>query len=243
MLMQRHFYFQGIINLITDNCAQCQSLKTLPKVLKEFTTTPLGNLGTKFSTDVMQRNSQNFLVTVEDLSSFTWIENIVDQTANSIKGKLLNQILPVTPEQGAIVRTDDASSFQTLAEEANTPGTIWAKHSIIIEIGDRMNVNKNPVAENKIKEIHKEFLRHSPEGGKLTPVQVTKVAKTLNARIRSAGLASREILLSRSLFNNQTVNLEDAKLSENKTKQREYNNLAAIKHQKKSGAEKADSHR
>ena len=245
MLMQRHFYspgFQGIINLITDNCAQCQSLKTLPKVLKEFTTTPLGNLGTKFSTDVMQRNSQNFLVTVEDLSSFTWVDEIEDQTANSIRGKLLNQILPVTPEQGAIIRTDGASSFQTLAAEANTPGTIWAKHSIIIEIGDRMNVNKNPVAENKIKEVHKEFLRHSPEGGKLTPVQVTEVAKTLNARIRSAGLASREILLSRSLFNNQMVNLKDAKLSENKTEQREYNNSAAIKHQKKTGAEEADKH-
>ena len=105
-----------------------------------------------------------------------------------------------------------------------------------------MNINKTPVAENKIKEIHKEFPRHSPEGGKLTPVQGTEVAKTLNARIRSAGLASREILLSRALFNNQMVNLEDTKLSEDKTEQRKYHNSAAIKHQKKTGAEEADKH-
>ena len=38
------------------------------------------------------------------------------------------------------------------------------------------------------------------------------------------------------------VNLKDAKLSENKTEQREYNNSAAIKHQKKTGAEEADKH-
>ena len=245
MLMQRYFYspgYQGIIGLITDNCAQCQSMKSLPKTLTEFTTTPLGNLGTKFSTDVMQRANQAFLITVEDLSGFTWIDEIKDQTASTLKDTLLSQILAITPEQGAVVRTDGASSFQTLANEANTPGTVWAKHSILLEIGDKMNVNRNPVAENKIREIHKEFLRHSPDGGKMTQVQLTEIAKSVNARIRSAGLASREILLSRALLNNQKMDLADTELSNKKTALREYNNSAAVKHQKKAGAEKADKH-
>ena len=245
MLMQRYFYspgFQGVIGLITDNCAQCQSMRSLPKVLTQFTTTPLGNLGTKFSCDVMLRNTQKFLVTVEDLSGYTWVDEIKDQTADSIRDTLLHQILPVTPEQGAIVRTDGASSFQTLAAEANTPGTIWSKHSIILELGDKMNVNRNPVAENKIKELHKEMLRHSPDGGQLTTVQLTEVTKSLNARIRSAGLASREIMLSRSLFDNKMVNLDDSTLSKEKQEQREYGNTAAIKHQTKMGAETPDKH-
>ncbi len=245
MLMQRYFYspgFQGVIGLITDNCAQCQSMRSLPKVLTQFTTTPLGNLGTKFSCDVMLRNTQKFLVTVEDLSGYTWVDEIRDQTADSIRDTLLQQILPVTPEQGAIVRTDGASSFQTLAAEANTPGTSWSKHSIILEVGDKMNVNRNPVAENKIKELHKEMLRHSPDGGQLSRVQLTEITKSLNARIRSAGLASREILLSRSLFDNKMVDINDTALSKEKQEQREYGNNAAIKHQSKIGAEVPEKH-
>ena len=188
----------------------------------------------------MLRNNQKFLITVEDLSGFTWIDEIEDQTAEVIKQRLLQQILAVTPEQGAVIRTDGASSFQTLAKEAETPSTVWAKHSILFDIGEKMNVNRNPVAENKIREVHKEFLRHSPEGGKLTPVQVAEVAKTLNARIRSAGLASREILLSRALFNNKVIKLGDEDLAKEKTEQREYQHSAQHKHQVKQGAVKVD---
>ena len=244
MLMSRYFYTPGhqtIVSDVVDSCPQCMSMKLLPKVIKEFSTTPLTTLGAKFSADVLMRNSQKFLVTVENLSGFTWIEELPDQTAPVIKEALLSHIIPFSPEQGAVVRTDGASSFQTLKAESQKEDSIWAKHSIQIEIGNKMNENKNPCAENKIKEIQKEFLRHAPEGGKMSRLQVLEVAKTLNSRIRLSGLASREILLSRSLMTNEPLNLVNRDLSGDKLANRKYQHEAQIKHQSKLGATEPDS--
>ena len=69
-LISRFFYlpgYQGVISEMVESCQTCQSMKILPKVLKEYSTTPVGSLGEKFSSIVMMRNRQKFLVTVENL--------------------------------------------------------------------------------------------------------------------------------------------------------------------------------
>ena len=51
---------------------------------------------------------------------------------------------------------------------------------------------------------------------KLSPLDIVEVTKTLNSRIRGSGLASREILLSRSLITNAMLDLTSRNLSEEK---------------------------
>ena len=237
-LMSRYFYSPGgsaVISQISEQCSQCLSMKILPKTLKEHIASQVVVLGANFATDIMMHQQQKFLVTVENVSGYTWVDELPDQTAASIKDKLLAQILPFTPEEGATIRSDGASSFQTLQQEAAQSSGMWAKHNIKFEIGERFNVNKNPQAENKISEVQKEFLRHCPSGSRLSPVQLCEVTKTLNARIRANGLASREILLSRSIINNKLIDLQARDLSKEKFDQRKLKNSKVTDQKLKSG--------
>ena len=191
------------------------------KTLKEHKASPVGELGTQFATDIMLRNQQKLLVTVENVSGFTMVTELPDQTADSIRDALLAQVLPFTPEQGAVIRSDGASSFQSLMQESVQPSRVWARHNVRLEIGEKFNPNKNSRAENKISEISKEFLRHCPSSYKLSTLQLTETTKTMNSRIRSNGLASREIPLSRALMTNKIIDLQSRDYSKEKFDQRE----------------------
>ena len=242
-LVSRYFYspgFQTVIAQISEDCAQCQSMKILPKVLKDFTTTPLNNFGEKFSKDIMMRKGQKFLVTVEDLSGFTWVDEIPDQTADTVRPKLLEQVVPVIPEQGALIRADGGPCMKTLEAESNAKGNIWFKLKLKLEVGDAYNKNKNPVGENKIREVEKEFLRHSPDGGPLSRSDVIMVTKMLNSRIRHLGLASREIMLSRSLIANDMIDLRGKDLSASKTDSRQAQHTVQRGYQQRMGAKQVD---
>ena len=242
-LVSRYFYspgFQSVIAQINEDCAQCQSMKILPKVLKDFTTTPLNNFGEKSSTDVMMRKGQKFLVTVEDLSGFTWVDEIPDQTADTVRPKLLEQVVPVIPEQGALIRADGGPCMKTLEAESNAKGNIWSKLKLKLEVGDAYNKNKNPVGENKIREVVKEFLRHSPDGGPMSRSDVIMATKMLNSRIRHLGLASREIMLSRSLIANDMINLRGKDLSAAKTDSRQAQHSVQRGHQQWMGAKQVE---
>ena len=242
-LMSRYFYCPGhgaVHQQIQENCSVCQSMKLLPKTLKEHTASPVGELGTQFATDIMLRNQQKLLVTVENVSGFTMVTELPDQTADSIRDALLTQVLPYTPEQGAVIRSDGASSFQSLLHESKQPGTVWARHNVSLAIGEKFNPNKNARAENKIREISKEFLRHCPDSHKLSTLQLTETTKTMNARIRSNGLASREILLSRALISNKIIDLQTRDLSKEKFDQRELRNSQHVTLQQKKGIPQPD---
>ena len=103
------------------------------KTLKEHKASPVGELGTQFATDIMLRNQQKLLVTVENVSGFTMVTELPDQTADSIRDALLAQVLPFTPEQGAVIRSDGASSFQSLMQESVQPSRVWARHNVRLE--------------------------------------------------------------------------------------------------------------
>ena len=241
-LVARHFYtpgYQAIINETVDQCSQCLSLKTLPKVLKDFSTTPLGSLGEKFSTDVLMRANQKFLVTVEDLSGFAWVNEISDQKADSIGPALLEQILPIIPEHGAVIRSDGASAFKTLKAESETEGSTWKKHCVKIELGQALNVNKNPVAENGIKRVEREILRHGLSGQHVTREQMAVISRDLNSRIKPNGLSSREILVSRSNVDNKYINLADRDLAGTKLRDRMTGAEAQVRHKEKRGAKRS----
>ena len=241
-IISRHYYspgFQAVINETVDQCSQCLSLKTLPKVLKEFTTTPLGLVGEKFSSDVMMRAGQKFLVTAEDLSGYALLTEIPDQKAETLGPALLEQVLPFCPDSGAVVRTDGAAPFRSVQLESQKPGSVWARHNIKIELGQALNQNKNPVAEILIKQVEKEFLRHAPGGQQISKEALAVISKSLNTRIKTNGLASREIVMSRSNHDNKYLDLSDKNLAEQKLQARQESSKAALKHNEKRGAKKS----
>ena len=58
-----------------------------------------------------------------------------------------------------------------LAAESNVDGSVLKKLGILVDQGRTLNVNKNPIAENAIKEFHKERLRLNPAGGRISEVE------------------------------------------------------------------------
>ena len=75
------------------------------------------------------------------------------------------------PVQGTIVQVDCAPALQTLAAECTLDGSVLKKLGIFIDLGRTLNVTKNPVAENAIKEFHKERLKINKTGGRINEME------------------------------------------------------------------------
>ena len=225
-LTQRYFYcygFQSIIDQVTEGCLQCASVKKLPKVLLNDTTEATGSCGLQFAADVMEQHNQKVLLVREKLTQFMWATLIEDQKADTLETALLTMILPVVPSGGAVVRTDGGTGFQSLATRTDTE---LAKNSIKIELGRLQNINKNPQAENAVKEFEKEMLRYDPDIKILKKIDICHILKSINTRIRHQGLSSQEMLLKREMIQNNEIEVKDSRLSEkqmeNREKQSEY---------------------
>ena len=50
-----------------------------------------------------------------------------------------------------------------------------------MDLGRTHNINKNPVAENAIKEFHKERLKLNPAGGRISEIERSIVTKNMNS--------------------------------------------------------------
>lgn len=92
------------------------------------------------------------------------------------------------------------------------------------------------MAEVKVKEVEKEFLHHVPSGDRISPDMVVEVAKSMNARIGAAGLASREILMSCSIVNNKYLDLTGWDLAADKHKSRQLLAQRQTEHKQRRGA-------
>ena len=220
-LTQRYFYchgFQSIIDQVTEGCLQCASVKKLPKVLLHDTTEATGPCGLQFAADVMEQHSQKVLLVREKLTQFMWAALIEDQKADTLETALLTMILPIIPSGGAVVRTDGGTGFQSLAMRTDTE---LAKNNIKIELGRLQNTNKNPQAENAVKEFEKEMLRYDPDIKILRPIDICHILKSINTRIRYQNLSSQEMLLKREMIQNTEIEVKDNKLSERQMENRE----------------------
>ena len=216
-LMSRYFYCTGapaIIQTVTDSCVQCRSTAQIPKEFAQDLTERVEALGTDFSVDVLERNKQRIFLAREKLSQHTWLEVIEDQTASSLRTALIRTILPWTHPAGATIRCDGAAAFSSLATEARTAGSTFHDYNIRLEVGRPHNINKNPVAENAIKEVEKEILKHRPTKQKLTQEDLVVVAKTMNERLRSRGVAAKEVLTRRDVVTNDPRDIQDKALGQ-----------------------------
>ena len=223
-MVARYFHTIGlkrIIDLTVDNCHQCLSLKPLPKILTEHSTTVPQVLGSRFSADVIERHSQRILAVRDSLSSFTSLSIIPDQTAATLKEATLLAILPLIPDSGAVIRVDGATAWQSLAAEAEKGSGIWGKYNIKIEVGNLISVNKNPEAENCVREVHKEILRLSPDIKAISKLELAQVQKQINSRVRYKGWAAQEIVLGRDQVEGKKLDIPDEILSSRIAKNRQ----------------------
>ena len=195
-LLSRFFFCLNsakTVDQIQTNCSICTSLSNIPKEIVKQSTTPSGFFGSKFAADVIKQHKQLIFICRENLSQFTISKILPDETADSVREAIISIVLELIPENGTTVRLDPAPGNQALASESEViddslfqilkTDPVLAKYGIKIEIGRVHNVNKNPIAENAVKEFHKERLRLNPEGGPVTEIVKCIIMRNMNQRI------------------------------------------------------------
>ena len=225
-LSNRYFYTPGharIVAEVTDNCNVCASLKQLPAEIFSESSIENKTFGAHFSADVIQRDGQKVLLCREKLSQFTTTVFISDQTANSMRDALISSVIETIPANGTTVQVDCATSLQTLQKEYEEDDSILKRLGIKIDLGRTLNKNKNPVAENAVKEFHKERLRLNPAGGPISEIDRALITKNMNSRIRDRGLSSKEIAFQRDQISNDTKPVSDEEMSSKQYQNRKQN--------------------
>ena len=223
-LMSRYFYAVGhqrMISEVIDNCHTCLSLKQLPKELFPETTGDIHGFGSHFSCDVMVRNSQKILLIREKLTQFAQGYILDKETGDNILSAIVLLIADKIPEYGTIIRTDNASVFQKIHSLSTDLDSWLAKFQIKIEMGETFNKNRNPIAENLVKECHKEINRAGYTDIQLDDFHLACVLRNINSRIRDRGLSSKEMCFMRDQATNRNINHRDDVLKSKQKQNRE----------------------
>ena len=222
-ISSRYFYSPGFIRVIdekTTNCLVCTSLKQLPRELFSESTVETPVFGRNFSADVIRIHNQKILLTREKLSQFTITEIIHDERSETLKPALISAILNFIPATGGIVQLDCATAWQALKTEAENEGSVFKKLNIKLDLGRTLNVNKNPIAENAIREFHKEQLKLDPAGGPISKLDLAMLTRNMNSRIRSRGLSAKEIVFQRDQVTNISKPVDDSDISKEQFEKR-----------------------
>ena len=211
-----YFYSPGmtrIVDEVSENCVTCSSLKQLPKEIFSESTEETPIFGSNFSADIIKKDGQLIFLAREKLSQFTITKIILDETADTLRDAIVAAVLDYMPEQGSIIQVDCSTGLQTLAAECNMDNSILYRLGIKIDLGRVHNVNKNPIAENAIREFHKERLRLKSNAGPINEIERAMITKNMNSRIRTRGLTAKEMALQRDQISNKSKPVDDIKLA------------------------------
>ena len=207
-------------------------------MLIEDTTSLPTSIASEFAADVIERSSQKILIVKEKMSQFIRGMIIPNQTADTLRNALLSLVIDLIPESGTNIRVDGATAFQSLEREASVNGSLLNKLKIKITVGRMLNKNKNPTAENAIKEVEKEILRLKPNPGPISDIDLYLVIKNINSRIRVHGLSPKEVLFRRNMLTNSAVDVDDKivkdELLKSRNNSREHNKKFKLKSHKAS---------
>ena len=212
--LHRYFFCIGLtvtVDSVHSSCQTCMSLTTLPKFESIHTTTQRPKFGSFFSADVLVESGQKIFICRENLSQFTISCFIEDESVDTIRNAILSSVLEYIPPEGTTVRVDPAPANKTLSDISRD--NLLRKYNIKVELGRVHNKNKNPIAENAIKEFRKELLKLSKGGGPISEHQRIIITSNINQRIRYRGLSAKEILLRRELMTNDIIDISDQTLS------------------------------
>ena len=186
----------------------------MPKILIEDTTETNHRIGAALAADVIERNTQKILLVKDKLSQFIRGTLIPDQTANTLRQFLLSLILDILPDSGTTIRVDGATSFQTLEKESKSNGSLLNQLKISIQVGRLINKNKNPVAENAVKEVLKEILRLKAANSTISQTDLDIVMRNINNRITFNGLSPKEIMFKRDMVSNEDIPVKSKQISD-----------------------------
>ena len=221
MLFSREFFCLDIdskARQVTEQCYTCTALKKLPSTYHQQTTSiPEKNIGTKFAADIVNRYSQCILLLREDITSFTVGTIVQDEKATTLKDGLLLLTSRLRAQQGpfATIRVDPASSFRSLANN-----DALSKYNLKIQLGDEKNINKNPVAESAVQELHSELKKIQPAGGKITETTLSQALSNMNSLIRNKRYSSLEAWTKRNMKTGDEIPIVDEDLIQQKYNQR-----------------------
>ena len=213
---------------VTDHCYTCTSLRNIPSTFHQQTTSVPGNIiGCKYSADVARRFSQFILLIREDITSYTDGTLISNEKADSLRNGLLLLMSRLRSQHGprATIRTDPATSLRTLLNDRSLD-----KYNVQVELGEPKNINKNPIAESAIRELHSELLRLQPHGGKISETTLAQAICNINSLVRHHKLSATEAWTKRDKLTGDPLNIEDAELIKLKYSQRCNNHEASAKH-------------
>ena len=198
------------IDRVTQSCTCCSTLShTLRARIEQSSVEPPAPVGVSFAADVLKRSRQLILVLRECVTSHTSTVVLEDERHHTLRDALIRLSIQLRPLDGppAIIRTEPAPGFKALINDQQLQ-----RYRIILEIGIPKNHNKNPVAEKAVQELETELLRLAPLGGAVTEVTLAISTASLNSRIRSRGLSSREMWSQRDQFSDRQLPLSDQDL-------------------------------
>ncbi|MCG7866391.1 MAG: hypothetical protein JAY74_08440, partial [Candidatus Thiodiazotropha taylori] len=213
LVMKRNFYaldMSNAIEVVTDSCHVCSSLKKFPEsFVTQSSEDPPETFGMSFAADVLKQNRQLILVLRETVSSYTAASLIENEKHDTLRDALARLCIELHPIDGpsAVIRTDPAPGFVALK---NDP--MLQRLNISLDIGRVKNINKNPVAEKAISELHDELLRQQPGGGPVSHLELATAVARLNSRIRYAGVSAREIWTQRNQFTHEQLPISDREI-------------------------------
>ena len=176
----------------------------------------MSTFGSSFSADVLVTENQKIFICREKLSQHIYSKLIPDEKSETLREAILDSVIHLIPTSGTTIQVDAAPSLQSIANSfvSLQSDDILRSNNICLDIGRIHNPNKNPVAENAVKEFRKEILRLKPRGGPISETERIIVTRNINSRIRNRGLSAKEILLRRELANNTPAPIDDESLSE-----------------------------
>lgn len=202
-------YMGKSIESVTNGCHHCASLRKIPQVVKEQTSSdPPDAIDTRFSADIIKRERQLIIVLREDVTSYTATCLVDDERRGTLRNALIHLCVDLRPlgDPFAVIRTDPAPEFAALVQDE-----LLTRHRISIEIGRAKN-RDNPVADKDIQELEDEILRQDTIDRTVSALSLTLATPRLNSRIRNRGLSAREMWTQRVQFSNTSSQIPLADL-------------------------------
>ena len=114
--------------------------------------------------------------------------------------------------------------------------------NIKITVGRLLNQNKNPVAENTVKEVQKEILRVKNSTGPIMQTDLNVVLRNINSRVRFNSLTPKEILFRRNTLTNDPLDIQESEIKLKKLHQRHSSSESTNKHRLKFKSKSPEQH-
>ena len=197
-VFSRYFFtlkLDTAIQQVSQGCHQCASIKDIPKsLIEQSTSEPPDAVGHSYSADIIKRCKQKILIIRETTTSYTLAELIPSEKASDVSAAIIRlcNILRPSKSSSIVIKLDPASGNKSMALKCTTNHHDLARNNIRIELGRSKNVNKNPISDKAIRELHREILNVKPSGGSISSNQLSEAVANLNSRLRSCGLSAFE---------------------------------------------------